>query len=202
MGGRQGRPAGRTSGTRRDTIRTPRCPARSATSRWPATGSRRSSGDRRAATPATPIVRRDRGQLVRLPGHRHEIVLADRGARWSRRCRTSPGVKPTQALLTLTTCNPKFNNYQRLIVHARAASRHASRHARRASPPSWRAEPMYAWIWRQAAVRAARKLIGSIVLAGGGRRAAVVRGLPVGEPLLPFDDVQVATTTGQRRPVG
>ena len=25
------------------------------------------------------------------------------------------------ALLTLTTCNPKFNNYQRLIVHARLA---------------------------------------------------------------------------------
>jgi sortase A len=29
-----------------------------------------------------------------------------------------PGQKPTQKLLTLTTCNPKFNNYQRLIVHA------------------------------------------------------------------------------------
>ncbi|WP_239162848.1 class E sortase [Paractinoplanes rishiriensis] len=29
-----------------------------------------------------------------------------------------PGAKPTKALLTLTTCNPKFNNYQRLIVHA------------------------------------------------------------------------------------
>jgi LPXTG-site transpeptidase (sortase) family protein len=29
-----------------------------------------------------------------------------------------PGQKPTVALLTLTTCNPKFNNYQRLIVHA------------------------------------------------------------------------------------
>ncbi|WP_232344792.1 class E sortase [Actinoplanes awajinensis] len=29
-----------------------------------------------------------------------------------------PGATPTKALLTLTTCNPKFNNYQRLIVHA------------------------------------------------------------------------------------
>ncbi|MDT4992088.1 MAG: sortase [Actinoplanes sp.] len=29
-----------------------------------------------------------------------------------------PGVRPTKALLTLTTCNPKFNNYERLIVHA------------------------------------------------------------------------------------
>ncbi|MFI5936054.1 class E sortase [Actinoplanes sp. NPDC051494] len=29
-----------------------------------------------------------------------------------------PGKKATEAMLTLTTCNPKFNNYQRLIVHA------------------------------------------------------------------------------------
>lgn len=30
-----------------------------------------------------------------------------------------PGEKPTEKLLTLTTCNPKFDNYQRLIIHAR-----------------------------------------------------------------------------------
>jgi sortase A len=29
-----------------------------------------------------------------------------------------PGKKATQAMLTITTCNPKFNNYQRLVVHA------------------------------------------------------------------------------------
>lgn len=29
-----------------------------------------------------------------------------------------PGVRPTKAVLTLTTCNPKYNNYQRLVVHA------------------------------------------------------------------------------------
>jgi sortase A len=29
-----------------------------------------------------------------------------------------PGAKATKAMLTLTTCNPKFNNYERLIVHA------------------------------------------------------------------------------------
>ncbi|WP_239132868.1 class E sortase [Paractinoplanes durhamensis] len=34
-----------------------------------------------------------------------------------------PGLKPTKSLLTLTTCNPKFNNYQRLIVHAELASK-------------------------------------------------------------------------------
>ncbi|MFC4106430.1 class E sortase [Micromonospora zhanjiangensis] len=30
----------------------------------------------------------------------------------------NPKAKPTKAMLTLTTCNPKFDNYQRLIVHA------------------------------------------------------------------------------------
>jgi sortase A len=29
-----------------------------------------------------------------------------------------PGSTPTAALLTLTTCNPKLNNYQRYVVHA------------------------------------------------------------------------------------
>ncbi|GGR68178.1 hypothetical protein GCM10010169_09850 [Micromonospora fulviviridis] len=30
-----------------------------------------------------------------------------------------PNTPPTEKLLTLTTCNPKFDNYQRLIIHAR-----------------------------------------------------------------------------------
>ena len=30
-----------------------------------------------------------------------------------------PGATPTLAMLTITTCNPKWDNYQRLIVHAR-----------------------------------------------------------------------------------
>ncbi|MFI6823045.1 class E sortase [Micromonospora sp. NPDC050187] len=29
-----------------------------------------------------------------------------------------PGAKPTKRMLTLTTCNPKFDNYERLIIHA------------------------------------------------------------------------------------
>jgi sortase A len=33
-----------------------------------------------------------------------------------------PGARPTKAVLTLTTCNPKYNNYQRLIVHAELAA--------------------------------------------------------------------------------
>ena len=32
-----------------------------------------------------------------------------------------PGVAPTSAMLTMTTCNPKFDNYQRLVVHAQLA---------------------------------------------------------------------------------
>jgi len=32
-----------------------------------------------------------------------------------------PGSKPTKAMITLTTCNPKFDNYQRLIVHGELA---------------------------------------------------------------------------------
>ncbi|GLY22645.1 hypothetical protein Misp04_23770 [Micromonospora sp. NBRC 101691] len=30
-----------------------------------------------------------------------------------------PGAKPTERMLTLTTCNPKFDNYERLIIHAK-----------------------------------------------------------------------------------
>ncbi len=29
-----------------------------------------------------------------------------------------PNKKATKRMLTLTTCNPKFDNYQRLIIHA------------------------------------------------------------------------------------
>jgi sortase A len=29
------------------------------------------------------------------------------------------GVAPTQADITLTTCNPKWDNYQRLVVHGK-----------------------------------------------------------------------------------
>jgi sortase A len=29
-----------------------------------------------------------------------------------------PGVTPTEAMLTITTCDPKWDNYHRLIVHA------------------------------------------------------------------------------------
>jgi sortase A len=30
-----------------------------------------------------------------------------------------PGADPTTAMLTITTCNPKWDNYQRLIIHAK-----------------------------------------------------------------------------------
>ncbi len=33
-----------------------------------------------------------------------------------------PGVKASAAMLTLTTCNPKWDNYQRMVVHAKLVS--------------------------------------------------------------------------------
>ncbi|MFC0532844.1 class E sortase [Phytohabitans kaempferiae] len=36
-----------------------------------------------------------------------------------------PGAKPTKAMVTLTTCNPKFDNYQRLIVHGELTRKQA-----------------------------------------------------------------------------
>lgn len=39
-----------------------------------------------------------------------------------------PGTKPTEALITLTTCNPWWDNYQRLIVHGKLV-RQQSTHA-------------------------------------------------------------------------
>ena len=30
-----------------------------------------------------------------------------------------PGIAATQADITLTTCNPKWDNYQRLVVHGK-----------------------------------------------------------------------------------
>jgi sortase A len=52
----------------------------------------------------------------------HEVVTPD-AVRVVAPVPDKPGVKPTKALLTLTTCNPKFNNYQRLIVHAQLQSK-------------------------------------------------------------------------------
>jgi LPXTG-site transpeptidase (sortase) family protein len=35
----------------------------------------------------------------------------------------SPGATPTEAMLTITTCNPKWDNYERLVVHAKMERR-------------------------------------------------------------------------------
>lgn len=42
-----------------------------------------------------------------------------------------PGVAPDAAYLTMTTCNPKYNNYQRMVVHARLVT-----HTPHDQPPS------------------------------------------------------------------
>ena len=88
-----------------------------------------------------------------------------------------PGTTPTQALLTLTTCNPKFNNYQRLVVHAATGPQTAPHRGQ--SRRAGRLTAVYGWIWRHIPVRQAKiKALISFVLVGGDRRAAVVQGVP------------------------
>ena len=128
LGGRRGRRRRPTSGTRPATTRAPRCPARSATSRSPGTASGRSSGTSTRSRPATPIVVETARRLVRLPGHRQRDRHAALG-RGDRPDPDQPGVEPTKAMLTLTTCNPKWDNYQRMVVHAELG-----RDARRTRP--------------------------------------------------------------------
>ena len=59
---------------------------------------------------------------------------------------------------------------------------------------------MYAWIWRKLPFGLYGKLTGSLalVLATGALLWYVV--FPWAEPLLPFDDVQVETSTGDQGP--
>ncbi len=40
-----------------------------------------------------------------------------------------PGAPPDEPDMTLTTCNPRWNNYQRMVVHARLVDTTA--HSRR-----------------------------------------------------------------------
>jgi sortase A len=53
------------------------------------------------------VYRVDRQRLVRPD--QVEVIAPDPGR---------PGRAPVKAMLTLTTCNPKFQNWQRLIIHA------------------------------------------------------------------------------------
>lgn len=67
--------------------------------------------------PNDPVVIKtaDTWYVYRVTGH--EIVLPT-AVQVVAPVPNKPGVAPTKALLTMTTCNPKFNNYQRLVVHA------------------------------------------------------------------------------------
>ncbi|MFC5005270.1 class E sortase [Dactylosporangium cerinum] len=67
--------------------------------------------------PNDPVVIKtaDTWYVYRVTGH--EIVLPT-AVQVVAPVPDQPGVAPTKALLTMTTCNPKFNNYQRLVVHA------------------------------------------------------------------------------------
>ena len=101
-----------------------------------------------------------------------------------------PGVTPTEAMLTLTTCDPKWDNYHRLIVHAALVRYPAA--GRRAPSRTAGVKPMYGWIWRKLPFGWPGKLVGSLLLitatvascgSGCSRRP---------NRCCPFDDVQVA----------
>ena len=59
------------------------------------------------------------GRRLRLRGDlaRDRAPRRRRGHR--RRCPTSPDGTPTEALLTLTSCHPKYSATQRFVVHGR-----------------------------------------------------------------------------------
>jgi hypothetical protein len=57
---------------------------------------------------------------------------------------------------------------------------------------------VYAWIWRKLPGNLYTKLTGSIVLVVAAGALLWYVAFPWATPLLPFDDVQVGTTTGQQ----
>jgi hypothetical protein len=59
---------------------------------------------------------------------------------------------------------------------------------------------MYAWIWRKLPFGLYGKLTGSMVLVTAAAALLWFYVFPWAEPLLPFDDVQVGTTTGEQGP--
>ena len=67
--------------------------------------------------PGDPVVIKtaDTWYVYRVTGH--EVVLPT-AVQVVAPVPNKPGAAPTKAILTMTTCNPKFNNYQRLVVHA------------------------------------------------------------------------------------
>jgi hypothetical protein len=57
---------------------------------------------------------------------------------------------------------------------------------------------VYAWIWRKLPFGLPGKLGGSVVLVAAAVALLWYVVFPWATPLLPFDDVQVGTTTGQQ----
>jgi LPXTG-site transpeptidase (sortase) family protein len=67
--------------------------------------------------PGDPVIIKtaDTWYVYRVVGH--EVVLPT-AVQVVAPVPDKPGEAPTKAMLTMTTCNPKFNNYQRYVVHA------------------------------------------------------------------------------------
>ena len=139
----------------RATTRTPRCPAQ--IGNFSVAGHRSPAifWDLDQLRAGDAIVVETKTRLVRLPGDRSTRSSTPTAVEVVAPVPGKPGVKPTEAMLTLTTCNPKCDNYQRLIVHAELDRSQPAV----GGPPGRAAEadPMYAWIWRKLPVRPARQ---------------------------------------------
>ena len=59
---------------------------------------------------------------------------------------------------------------------------------------------MYAWIWRKLPFGLYGKLTGSLLLVSAVVALLWFYAFPWAQPLLPFDDVQVGTSTGDQGP--
>ena len=120
----------------------------------------------------------------------------------STRCRASRAPTPTERLITLTTCNPRWASTQRLIVFGHLEeSRAKTDGRRRRARPGERGGLMYAWIWRHLpGPWPLRSLLAAG--AGGGRGAAAVHDrVPLGGalPALPRRDGGPVTDLPARR---
>ena len=96
-------------------------------------------------------------------------------------------------MLTLTTCNPKWDNYQRMVVHAKLVSDHAAL-GRRTGRARELADV------RMDLARACRsgvpgKLFGAALLSPASACLFWYVVFPAIDPLLPFNDVQVTPGT-------
>jgi hypothetical protein len=87
-----------------------------------------------------------RNTVLRLPGELERDRRPRPRSRWWRPVPDQPGVTPTEAMLTLTTCNPQVGQ---LPAPHRARQAGPQPGALRGPASRTAGVAMYAWIWRK-----------------------------------------------------